>query len=285
MKIIMPGLIVLKNFKGLRKNNGGFGLTGIIVSLVIISVMVTAMLPYLSGINKLNQAKSAVNTANSLIKSEIQYQQASYSNYAEQNEAPSSGGDYFGTVSQMIQGMNILPAHNLQQFLPQGVSLSVVSYRGNGSCVDEGIGGNTVTECLKDEGDGQFELLTAGLGGSGTAAYIPMFESGIKGGVSGYSGGVLTTQVSVPFGFSAYPKIQGGSGGSGNTTNSTTIAQEGGGGGFTPPECSEWSPAGACVQYTFSNGVVTENLNGYYNNPGSVCTEVSPAGACVQWSR
>jgi len=214
------------NFK-VADSESGFGLIGIIVGLVIISIMAASALPYLSGYYRLSQAKAAVNAANSLIDSEIQYQQASYSNNAEQNKIPSGGGgggDYFGTVSQMIQGMNILPENNRQQFLPQGMSLSVVNYQGNGSCINEAIGENTVTECLKDEGNGQFELLTAGLNGSGMNAYIPMFENGIKGGVSGYSGGVLTTQVSVPFGFSAYPKIQNGSGSGNNTVNNNNTA-------------------------------------------------------------
>ncbi|MHB8232722.1 MAG: type II secretion system protein [bacterium] len=269
--------IIIKN---LRKNNGGFGLTGVIVSLVIISVMIAEALPYLSGYYGLKQAKSAINAANGIINAEIQYQQASYSNYAEKNSAP-SGGDYFGTVSQMIGGMNILPANNLQQFLPQGISLSVVNYQGNDNCVEKRLGGNTITECLEDEGSGQFKLLTNGLDSPNLSPYITMFENGIKGGVSGYSGGVLTTQVSVPFGFSAYPKIQNG----GGNTAAATAASGGGGGGYTPPvQCTEFGGGGNCEQYTFSNGAQTSNLNGYYSHPGSVCIETQ-GGNCIAWSQ
>ncbi|MHB8231505.1 MAG: pilus assembly FimT family protein [bacterium] len=205
----------------LLKNNKGFGLMGILVGLLILSVAMAAALPYLKGENNLRQANGAINTANSLIKSEIQYQQASYSNDAESG-TPNT--DYFGTVSQMINGMTIKPSNYYQQFLSNGEGLSLLDYQGNNNCVNEPIENNTITECITDERNGQFQLSTYGLNNL-PANYVTMFDSGIKGGVTGYSGGVLITQVSVPFGFSAYPKIQG------NTTTTNNTYSGGGGGG------------------------------------------------------
>ena len=272
-------------YKNFGKNSRGFGLLGVIVGLLIISIMIASAIPYLEGFYKLKQARAAVNAANSLIKAEIQYQQADYSNYAEKNTAPAND-DYFGTVAQLIGGMNILPSNNRQYFLPDGISFSLVDYGGNNNCIKEPIGGDALTECLNDESDGQFELVISGFNNSNLSGYVPMFESGIKGGLSAYSGGLLTAQISVPFGFSAYPKIQNGGGGNTTVNNNTTVVNRGGGGGggAPPVQCSEYGGGGNCLQYTYSNGAVTSNLNGYYSHPGSVCIEVSPGGTCVAWS-
>ena len=202
-------------FKKQLKSISGFGLSSVIVGLLIITIMTASAIPYMEGFYELKQAKSAVNAANSLIKAEIQYQQADYSNYAEKNAAPQNG-DYFGTLPQLISGMNILPDNNLQQFLPQGISLSLADYQGNNNCINKPAGGGSLKECLVDEENGQFKLVIYGLNNPNMSRFVPMFENGIKGGLSAYSGGALTAQVSVPFGFSAYPKIQNGNGG-GNT--------------------------------------------------------------------
>ena len=281
---LSAGRTGIYGFRIRRMGIYGFGLSSVIIGLLIITVMIASAIPYLEGFYELKQAESAVNAANSLIKAEIQYQQADYSNYAEKNTAPAND-DYFGTVAQLMSGMNILPNNNLQQFLPEGISLSLVDYQGNNNCINKPIGGG-LTECLNDEENGQFELFIYGLNNSNLSRYVPMFENGIKGGLSAYSGGLLTAQISVPFGFSAYPKIQNGNGGGGggNTTNNY---YGGGGGGAAVPnvQCTEWGGGGNCEQYTYSNGAKTSNLNGYYNNPGSVCTEVSPDGTCLAWSR
>ena len=272
-------------FKNRLKSISGFGLSSVIVGLLIITIMITSAIPYMEGFYELKQAKSALNTANSLIKAEIQYQQADYSNYAEKNAAPKNG-DYFGTLTQLISGMNILPDNNLQKFLPQGISLSLADYQGNNNCINKPAGGGSLTECLDDEENGQFKLVIYGLNTPNLSRFVPMFENGIKGGLSAYSGGALTAQVSVPFGFSAYPKIQNGGAGGNTTINNTTVVNGGGGGAAVPNvQCTEWGPSGNCGQYTFSNGAQTTNLNGYSNNPGSVCVEVSPGGTCEAWSR
>ncbi len=218
----------------LIRGKGGFGLMGVIAGLLIISIMAAAAIPTLAGYYKLEQAKAAINEENSLINAENQYQMASYSNYAEQGSAQSNN-DYFGTLSEMTRGLNILPSDKQQYFLPQGISLSLASYGGNVNCIQKNIGGNVITECLGDEGSGQYEILTYGLNNPELSAYVPMFENGIKGGISSYASntGILTTQVSVPFGFSAYPKINnGGSGNSGNTAagaGSNSNSNNGGG--------------------------------------------------------
>jgi type II secretory pathway pseudopilin PulG len=209
----------MSNFKFINSDNG-FGLIGIMVGLIIISVMMAAALPYLNGFNEVKQAKAAINMANGLINSEIQYQQASYSNDAENNSTPSDN-DYFGTIAEMVNGMKILPNNNEQQFLPQGISLSQTSYQGNDNCIEKLLGRSFIAECLKDESSGQFEVIINGLNGS-NSEYIPMFKNGVKGGVSAYSQGVLITQVSVPFGFSAYPKIKNGNG-NGNAVKNSTV--------------------------------------------------------------
>ena len=202
-------------FKNLLNSNSGFGLLSVMIGLLILTIITASAIPYMDGFNKLKQAKAALNTANSLIKAEIQYQQADYSNYAEKNAVPQNG-DYFGTLPQLISGMNILPDNNLQHFLPQGISLSLADYQGNDNCINKPVGGGYLTECLVDEENGQFKLVIYGLNNPNMSRFVPMLENGIKGGLSAYSGGAFTAQVSVPFGFSAYPKIQNGNGG-GNT--------------------------------------------------------------------
>lgn len=266
------------------KSTSGFGLASVIIALVVISVMIASAIPYMEGFNELKQAKSVLNSANSIIKAEIQYQQADYSNYAEQNKTPSNN-DYFGNLTQLITGLNVLPSNNLQRFLPAGTSLSLADYQGNNGCINKDAGGAELTLCLNDEENGQFKLLIYGFNNPNLTKFVPMFENGIKGGLSAYSGGILSTQISVPFGFSAYPKIQNGGG---NTTvnNNTTVVEGGGGGAAVPNvQCTEWGISGNCGQYTFSNGAQTTNLDGYSNNPGSVCIEVSPTGTCEAWSR
>lgn len=287
-KIVFEIIKYAKAGKSLKLIGGkeGFGLIGIIVGLLIISVMVVSAVPYLEGYYKLGQAKAAVNTANALINAENQYQMASYSNYAE-NGSVSSNNDYFGTLTQLYGGLNILPSGNKQYFLPQGTSLSLASYGGNGDCIQKNIGGAAVTECLNDEKEGQYALIIYGLNNSGLPAYVPMFENGIKGGITSYEGGALTTQINVPFAFSAYPKTQNGGANAAVNNNTTVERSGGGGGGAAAPnvQCTEWNHGGSCAQYTYSNGAQTSNLNGYAQNPGSVCIEVSPGGTCVAWSR
>lgn len=80
MEVIMTSVSIFKNR---MKSISGFSLSSVIVGLLIITIMITSAIPYMEGFYELKQAKSALNTANSLIKAEIQYQQADYSNYAE----------------------------------------------------------------------------------------------------------------------------------------------------------------------------------------------------------
>ena len=210
------------------KSASGFGLASVIIALVVISVMIASAIPYMEGFNELKEAKSALNSANSIIKAEIQYQQADYSNYAEQNKTPSND-DYFGNLSRLINGLNVLPSNNLQRFMPAGTSLSLADYQGDSSCINKDAGGGELTLCLSDEENGQFKLVIYGFNNPNLTKFVPMFENGIKGGLSAYSGGVLTAQVSVPFGFSAYPKTQNGGGNTtvnNNTVNNNNTAVE-----------------------------------------------------------
>ncbi len=213
----------LRSLAGGGVGEGGFGLIGIIVGLVLISIMVAAAMPLLEGYFKLGQAKAAINTANAIINAENQYQMASYSNYAEKGKAPLNN-DYFGTEAQLISGMDILPSNNRQYFLQQGASLSLTNYNGNDNCIEKAVGGALIAECLNDENEGQYELDVYGLNSSVLKAYIPMFENGIKGGAPSYNNGVLSVPVSVPFAFSAYPKTQQNSGGN---QNNNTAANNG----------------------------------------------------------
>lgn len=264
--------------RSLRFNTdkGGFGLLEVIAALVIISVMTAAAMPSLEGYFKLGEAKSAINAANGIINAEIQYQQASYSNYAERGNATGGSGGYFGTLLEMIYGMNILPAGNRQSFLPEGISLSMANYGGNGNCLEKQIGGDAAYECLADDGNGQFELVIYGLNRPGLSEYVPMFESGIKGGLSGYSNGALTVEVNVPFGFSAYPVIN-------NRSGAVNVGSKGAaGGGGNGGTGGGGGSSGQAIEQAIVNNTTIELQNAaaalaYARNTGESAAQVQEA--------
>ncbi len=186
------------------QNNKGFGLIGILISLMTIMIITAASIPFLEGANLNNQAKAAVNTANSIIKAEIQYQLAAYSNNA-QNSVKNT---LFTNISGLQAGLSVNGVNQI--YLPSGLQ----RVNQGGDCVQQSIGTNTVNMCLNDTHNGTFQLNISGV----PPAYQGMFTKDIYNGASAYNNGTIITPVNVNFSFSAYPAA--------STTNSTSTPNQ-----------------------------------------------------------
>ncbi|MHB1680417.1 MAG: pilus assembly FimT family protein [bacterium] len=186
------------------QNNKGFGIIGILVTLIIMMIITAASIPFLEGANLNNQAKAVVNTANSIIKAETQYQLATYSNNAQN----SVKNPLFANISGLQAGLSVNGVN--QTYLPSG--LQRVNQGNN--CVQQSIGTNLVNICLNDTHNGTFQLNTSGV----PPAYQGMFTKDIYNGASAYNNGTIITPVNVNFSFSAYPAA--------STTNSTSAPSQ-----------------------------------------------------------
>ena len=173
------------------QNNKGFGLIGILASLIIIMLITAASIPFLEGTNLNNQAKAVVNTANSIIKAETQYQLAMYSNNAQN----SVKNPLFANISELQVGLQINGVN--QTYLPSGLQ----RVNKDSDCVQQSIGTNIVNMCLNDTHNGTFQLNISDV----PPAYQGMFTKDIYNGASAYNNGTVITPVNVNFSFSAYP--------------------------------------------------------------------------------
>ena len=173
------------------QNNNGFSLIGILIALIIIMILTAACIPFLEGSNLNNQAKAAVNTANSIIKAETQYQLAMYSN----NALNSVKNPLFANISGLQAGLSVNGVN--QTYLPSGLQ----RVNQGSDCVQQSIGTNVVNICLEDTHNGTFQLNISGV----PPAYQGMFTKDIYNGASAYNNGTIITPVNINFSFSAYP--------------------------------------------------------------------------------
>lgn len=173
------------------QNNNGFSLIGILIALIIIMIITAASIPFLEGSNLNNQAKAAINTANSIIKAETQYQLAMYSN----NALNSVKNPLFANISGLQAGLSVNGVN--QTYLPSGLQ----RVNQGSDCVQQSIGTNVVNICLEDTHNGTFQLNISGV----PPAYQGMFTKDIYNGASAYNNGTIITPVNINFSFSAYP--------------------------------------------------------------------------------